>query len=210
MSTVSAASNILVTATIGGQSLVDLASIQVGVTVAITSTNSPGLERIAEIVGVAGLPGALTKSALLRISNNLETGEGGGPPSLGEVIDIAAALALRFPGTVPLGIALTVGGIALSVYQHRERQISERMNREFGTARSPTRRDPLAIDLDRDGIETLGIPATGSPVLFDHNGDGVRTGTGWLRPDDGWLVRDIDGNGTIDSGRELFGVDTVI
>ena len=83
-------------------------------------------------------------------------------------------------------------------------------NNNWNTARTPIRRDPLAIDLDRDGIETLGIPASGSPVLFDHNGDGVRTGTGWLRPDDAWLVRDLDGNGTIDAGRELFGVDTAI
>jgi len=70
------------------------------------------------------------------------------------------------------------------------------------------RRDPLALDLDGDGIETVGS-RDGDPVIFDHDGDGVRTGTGWLRPDDGWLVLDRNGNGTIDSGRELFGVDTI-
>ncbi|WP_181259230.1 calcium-binding protein [Pseudoduganella armeniaca] len=70
------------------------------------------------------------------------------------------------------------------------------------------RRDPLVLDLDGDGIETTGT-GNGTPVLFDHDGDGVRTGTGWVRPDDGWLVLDRNGNGTIDSGRELFGVDTM-
>jgi hypothetical protein len=74
----------------------------------------------------------------------------------------------------------------------------------------PRPRDPLAIDLDGDGIETVGIPATGSPVLFDHNADGIRTGTGWLKGDDAWLVLDRNGNGSIDSGLELFGVDTDI
>ena len=69
-------------------------------------------------------------------------------------------------------------------------------------------RDPLAIDLDGDGIETAG--AATNPILFDHDADGVRTGTGWLRPDDGWLVMDRNANGSIDSGRELFGVDTQI
>ena len=58
------------------------------------------------------------------------------------------------------------------------------------------------FDLDGDGVELA--PADGS-VLFDHDADGVRTGTQWVRPDDGLLVRDRDGNGTIDSGRELFG-----
>ncbi|MGA0608932.1 hypothetical protein [Caldimonas sp. KR1-144] len=81
----------------------------------------------------------------------------------------------------------------------------------YRSAKTPPPRDPLAIDLDADGIETLGIPTDGSsPVLFDHNANGIKTGTGWLTGDDAWLVRDLDGNGSIDSGRELFGVDTVI
>ncbi|WP_428422559.1 hypothetical protein [Methylibium sp.] len=68
--------------------------------------------------------------------------------------------------------------------------------------------DPLAIDLDGDGLETVGIGAT--PILFDHNADGIKTGTGWVKGDDAWLVLDRNGNGLIDSGRELFGVDTLI
>ena len=68
------------------------------------------------------------------------------------------------------------------------------------------RRDPLALDLDGDGIETRGVDGR---VVFDHNSDGVQTGTGWLRPDDGWLVLDRNSNGTIDNGGELFGIDTV-
>ncbi|MEO5351311.1 MAG: hypothetical protein H7836_16965, partial [Magnetococcus sp. YQC-3] len=71
-----------------------------------------------------------------------------------------------------------------------------------------TFRDPLALDLDGDGIETTST-RDGTIILFDHDGDGVKSGTGWLRPDDGWLVLDRDGNGSIDSGRELFGVDTL-
>ncbi|HEY0024466.1 MAG TPA: calcium-binding protein, partial [Longimicrobium sp.] len=69
-------------------------------------------------------------------------------------------------------------------------------------------RDPLALDLDGDGIETIGTD--GSVVMFDHDADGVKTGTGWLTGDDAWLVLDKNGNGVIDTGRELFGVDTVL
>ena len=72
---------------------------------------------------------------------------------------------------------------------------------------TPPRTDPLVLDLDNDGIETIGIGAT--VVLFDHNADGIKTGTGWVKSDDGFLVLDRNGNGAIDSGRELFGVDTL-
>jgi hypothetical protein len=68
--------------------------------------------------------------------------------------------------------------------------------------------DPLALDLDGDGIET--VSDRDGVILFDHNADGIKTGTGWLTRDDGWLVLDRNGNGTIDSGRELFGVDTIL
>ena len=67
-------------------------------------------------------------------------------------------------------------------------------------------RDPLAIDLDGDGIETIGADGT---VVFDHDGDGVKTGTGWVKADDAFVVLDRNGNGLIDTGAELFGVDTV-
>jgi Ca2+-binding RTX toxin-like protein len=73
---------------------------------------------------------------------------------------------------------------------------------------TPPRRDPLVFDLDSDGIETTST-RDGTVILFDHDADGIKTGTGWVKPDDGWLVLDRNGNGTIDSGRELFGVDTL-
>ncbi len=72
---------------------------------------------------------------------------------------------------------------------------------------TPPRTDPLVMDLDNDGIETIGIGNT--VVVFDHNADGIRTGTGWVKSDDGFLVLDRNDNGVIDSGRELFGVDTL-
>ena len=70
------------------------------------------------------------------------------------------------------------------------------------------RRDPLTFDLNGNGLETTAIAAT-NPILFDHDGDGIKNGTGWVKPDDGFLV-DVNGNGTIDNGRELFGDSTIL
>ncbi|EAA3799221.1 hypothetical protein DOQ73_23490, partial [Salmonella enterica subsp. enterica] len=68
------------------------------------------------------------------------------------------------------------------------------------------RRDPLTLDLDGDGIETV---SSNSGIVFDFDGDGLKTGTGWVKGDDGLLVLDHNGNGYVDNGRELFGVDTL-
>ena len=70
------------------------------------------------------------------------------------------------------------------------------------------RRDPLTLDLDGDGLETTGVAAI-NPILFDHDGDGIKNGTGWVSADDGFLVIDKNGNGSIDNGRELFGDNTI-
>ncbi|WP_414470843.1 calcium-binding protein [Microvirga sp. M2] len=63
--------------------------------------------------------------------------------------------------------------------------------------------DPLVLDLDGDGIE-LSTQSSISPV-FDIDGDLYGEHTGWVKPDDGFLVRDVDGNGRIDDVREMFG-----
>ncbi len=67
-------------------------------------------------------------------------------------------------------------------------------------------RDPLALDLDGDGLETVGTTAG---VLFDHDASGVRKNTGWIKADDGLLVFDRNNDGVINNGRELFGDNTL-
>ncbi|MEJ2611520.1 MAG: hypothetical protein P8179_15910, partial [Candidatus Thiodiazotropha sp.] len=71
-------------------------------------------------------------------------------------------------------------------------------------------RDPLVLDLDGDGIETIGVDDWNNTVLFDHNTNGIKVGTGWVSSDDGLLVMDRDGNGSIDNGWELFGDNTLL
>lgn len=80
---------------------------------------------------------------------------------------------------------------------------------QFNTYRIEYMSDPLALDLDGDGLETAAVNGY-SGALFDHNNDGIKTATGWIKGDDGLLVRDLNGNGTIDSGAELFGDSTLL
>ncbi|WP_241696568.1 cadherin domain-containing protein [Stenotrophomonas sp. SAM-B] len=60
---------------------------------------------------------------------------------------------------------------------------------------------PVVLDMDGDGVETVGWAQ--SATRFDMNGDGVRDLTGWVGPHDGLLVLDRNRNGVIDSGAEI-------
>ncbi len=66
---------------------------------------------------------------------------------------------------------------------------------------------PIVLDLDGDGVETT---AVGDGTYFDQDGNGFAEQTGWAASDDGILVRDINGNGSIDNGKELFGDHTLL
>lgn len=80
-------------------------------------------------------------------------------------------------------------------------------NNDFNSAFNFIQRyDPLALDLDGDGVETI---SSNSGITFDFNGDGLKTGTGWVKGDDAFLVLDRNANGAIENGGELFGVDTI-
>ena len=62
--------------------------------------------------------------------------------------------------------------------------------------------DPLILDLNGDGVKTV---ALADGVHFDFDKNGFAEKIGWVSAEDGLLVRDLDKNGKIDSGRELMG-----
>jgi hypothetical protein len=64
---------------------------------------------------------------------------------------------------------------------------------------------PLLLDLNGDGIHTVGLSAG---VVFDINANGTPHRTGWSDGKDGLLVLDLNGDGVINDGRELFGSGT--
>ena len=57
--------------------------------------------------------------------------------------------------------------------------------------------DPLVLDLDGDGVELVRLES--SSTYFDLDNDSFAERTAWVRPDDGLLARDINGNGRWDA-----------
>jgi hypothetical protein len=68
-------------------------------------------------------------------------------------------------------------------------------------------RSPIVLDLNGDGIKTLGIQ---QGVRFDISADGLAVQTGWVAPNDGLLVVDKNLDNVINDGSELFGTSTIL
>ncbi len=62
--------------------------------------------------------------------------------------------------------------------------------------------DPLVLDLDGDGLE---LTRQTNGIYFEMDSDGFAEKTAWVKSDDAFLVRDLNGNGTIDNIGEMFG-----
>ena len=62
---------------------------------------------------------------------------------------------------------------------------------------------PVVLDLNGDGVQFLAAEAG---VHYDYNGDGHAEATAWVGANDAILVRDANGNGTVDGASEfVFG-----
>lgn len=101
------------------------------------------------------------------------------------------------------GVELQGGGLDIPIDESINDGPVGDIQRKTQTA--STYASPIVLDLDGDGVETA---ALASGAYFDHASDGFAELTGWVEGDDGLLVRDLDGNGLIGSGRELFGSET--
>lgn len=64
-----------------------------------------------------------------------------------------------------------------------------------------SRRRPIILDLDGDGVELVSLKT--STAFFDGDKDGFREQVGWAGADDGFLAIDLDGDGAV-SGADEF------
>src|SRR6266568_152492 len=110
----------------------------------------------------------------------------------GRVWDMLDSLENLLPGSAPTG----EGSLAALEGWH---QVFQQAEGSMGS--------PIVLDLDGDGVETTNI---GAGAFFDLDANGFAEASGWVGKDDGLLVWDRNGDGRIDSGRELFGNETML
>jgi len=68
--------------------------------------------------------------------------------------------------------------------------------------RPPRHSDPLVLNLDGEGIRTLGLDAG---IHFDFDGNGFKELTGWVAPGNGVLLLDRTGDCRLNGGSETLG-----
>ena len=66
----------------------------------------------------------------------------------------------------------------------------------------PETYDPLAIDLNNDGIKGTNLDYK---INFDLDNNGFKEATSWIDNNDAFITIDKNNNGAIDNGSELFG-----
>lgn len=127
-----------------------------------------------------------------------------------------AGLAAVHDWAVDLDNGNAIGGLAVFAAEQGDGASSGNMGRLLhfidlalaaGFGQSLPGFDPLVLDLDGDGFDLR--TERNSNVWFEFDSDGFAEHTGWAGPQDGFLVRDTNGNGEIDDITEMFGNRTV-
>lgn len=122
---------------------------------------------------------------------------------------MAAAVLLGAPAAGVLAAGLVAGYLGSEAWGAfvggNEQSWLFNLAEAFGTFDTPPP-SPLVLDLDGDGVELTSVD--GATAYFDVDVDGFAELTGWVAADDGLLALDVDGDGKIDDGSELFGDQT--
>lgn len=96
----------------------------------------------------------------------------------------------------------------MGLYAKNFADLRQALGNEFVRAEGtlgPVGYDPLTVDLNNDGH--MSAPRAAG-AYFDMAHDGFAESSGWVQAGDALVVRDLNHNGSIDSGAELFGDQT--
>ena len=107
------------------------------------------------------------------------------------------------------GLAYTFYDIGKNGYQINKNKCQPKRDDDLAPSLTDAKNAscPIILDLNGDGIKTTGIA---SWRYFDHDQSGFAEQTGWVDKNDGILALDLNGNGKIDDGREIFGNNTLL
>ena len=209
---------------LGGQ----IGTVDSSINAAVSAKSGDGTGTITgTITGIANAatmfpgkaPGVVGGSVVL-LTNVAKNGGDLSKLTIGDVLSIGAAAATVVASLTPVGavvaLGLTAAGAGYTFFQLQNPGFNPTMGELLDAWKEKSNRDgkyhiydPLTLDLDGDGIETVSHNGY-KGALFDHDGDGIRTASGWVASDDGLLVVDRNGDGIINDGKELFGDSSVL
>lgn len=175
----------VVVAVVGGAEGYFSAGDQIAMLSASGQTIAGIVSAIAPIGGAIAVNPAAGLVTLLKIgvdaNQSAELNIGDALSVVGNSVSLAAAFLAVIPGGQPMALSLAVigrgmalAGLGLSLLDVRY-PLDSQTNSKFESARAVVlQRDPLVLDLDGDGLE---LSAASGNVLFDHNADGIKTGS---------------------------------
>ena len=161
-------------------------------------------KRLGTASGVVGLLSLAVKKKPLELGDYFTAAS--------TVISFLGSLGLRLS---PLGMIVNIGGLAYTFYdigkngyQINKNKCQPKRDDDLAPSLTDAKNAcPIILDLNGDGIKTTGIA---SWRYFDHDQSGFAEQTGWVDKNDGILALDLNGNGKIDDGREIFGNNTLL
>ena len=162
----------------------------------VTAFNAPGIANV-----VTGVPSSYTNvtnyNALFDPVSNLT------PNQIGWINTVIGST----PKDIPGWFAAFINFPGIVGYLLREHSMANLADLISQFTQSQQIVSPIVLDLNGDGITTTAVT---SGTYFDHDANGFAEATGWVNAQDGILVLDRNANSTIDSGRELFGSETLL
>lgn len=182
-------------------------------TISTVGVNAFAMDDLAYTTTAGATPYTVVSGGAMLDTTPSWTGTISRPLATGETVEV-----LR-DGVVMGNATISVGGstwtytdpTAASVTTH---SYTARLKSSGGTALATSAAfslkiaaTPLVLDLNGDGVQTTSIT---EGTQFDLLAIGAKQNLGWVSQQDGLLAIDLNGDGQINSGAELFGDRTVL